>query len=95
MAKINKNRDINFDFLSNEEIMELAKPKNSLERDFLKDALKRLGDNTSVAKLSEYLGVSPRIIYYCIEDKKLVAFKLGSRKVVLTKGILNIVDLDD
>lgn len=95
MAKINKNREINFDFLSNEEIMELAKPKNSLERDFLKDALKRLGDNTSVAKLSEYLGVSPRIIYYCIEDKKLVAFKIGTRKVILTKSILNIVDLDN
>lgn len=95
MAKINKNREINFDFLSKEQIMELAKPKNSLEAGFLKDAINRLGDNTSVAKLAEYLGVSPRIIYYCIEDKKLVAFKLGSRKVILTKSILNIVDLDD
>ena len=61
MAKINRNK--NFDFLSNEEIIKLATPQNKIESQFLDDALKKLGDNTSVLKLANYLNVGKTTIY--------------------------------
>lgn len=92
MAKINRNK--NFDFLSNEEIIKLATPQNEVESQFLDDALKKLGDNTSVLKLANYLNVGKTTIYRAIENKKLVAFKVGSRNIIMTKCILNLVEIE-
>lgn len=86
---------IKFDFLSEKEIIEMASPKGYAEEIFLNKALKELGENTTVEKMAKYLNVSKCTIYRAIEDRKLLNFKVGSKNIVMTRTILNIVEKKD
>ena len=95
MENTNRNRDIDFDYLSNDDIVELAKPRNKLEEDILKDALAKLGDYTTAKKMANYMELSERSIRRYIDDRKLVTFTTGTRRKIYTRTILNIINLSE
>lgn len=81
-----------FDFMSEREILDMAKPKGYVEEMFLNKALKELGENTTVEKIAKYLNVSKCTIYRAIEDRRLLNFKVGSKNIVMTRTILNVIE---
>ena len=81
---------INFDFMTDWEIIEGTKPKNPKEEEFLKIAYRNLGELTTINRLSKFLGMGKSTIYKALSERKLIAYKTGNKNLILTKAILNI-----
>lgn len=88
-------RKMNFDFLTDEEILKNAKPKDFRERELLKIALENLGEFTTIKKLGEFFNLSQSYIYKSMEERKLISYKSGSKTLIMTKSILNIIHSRD
>lgn len=88
-----KKDDLTFDFMTNREILQIAEPKDELEKMILEKAVKELGEFTIVDKLVKYLGLSTSFIHRAINSKKLVTYKVGRKRFVITKSILNIIEV--
>lgn len=86
MKKINE-----FDFMEEKEILDFAKPRNCNEKELLEILYKNLGEVTTIKKLCKFLNLSESHIYKALEERKLVAYKTGSKNLILTKTILNMV----
>ena len=82
---------MNFDFLSDEEILKNAKPRDFREEELLKMTIENLGEFTTIKKLGEFFGLSQSYIYKSMEERKLIAYKSGSKTLILTKSVLNII----
>lgn len=82
---------INFDFMTDWEIIEGTKPKNPKEEEFLKIAYRNLGELTTINRLSKFLGMGKSTIYKALSERKLIAYKTGNKNLILTKTILNII----
>lgn len=90
-----KDKNIEYDFLTNEEIYKKAKPQNYMEKTIVETAVKHLGENTTAIKLAKYLNVSKSHIYKAMEERKIVSYRVGYRLVIMTRSILNIVKINE
>ena len=88
-----KKDDLTFDFMTNREILQIAEPKDELEKMILEKAVKELGEFTTVDKLVKYLGLSTSFIRRAINSRKLVTYKIGRKMFVVTQSILNIIEV--
>lgn len=86
---------LDFDFMEDWEIIEYTKPKTPKEKELLKIAYKNLGELTTINRLSEFLSMGKSTIYKALAERKLISYKAGSKNLILTKTILNIVDSDE
>ena len=88
-----KKDDLTFDFMTNREILQIAEPKDDLEKLILEKAMKELGEVTTVDKLVNYLGLSTSFVRRAINSRKLVTYKVGRKVFILTRSILNIKEV--
>lgn len=58
----------NFEFLSEKEILDKAKPLEYSEKVLLDSALKKLGEIISVKEKADFLGISKGSIYKYIDE---------------------------
>lgn len=90
-----KKDDLTFDFMTNREILQIAEPKDDLEKMILEKAVKELGEVTTVEKLAHYLGLSNSFVRRAINSRKLVTYKVGRKMFVITKSLLNIIKVTE
>lgn len=90
-----KKDDLTFDFMTNREILQIAEPKDDLEKMILEKAVKELGEVTTVDKLVNYLGLSTSFVRRAINSRKLVSYKVGRKMFVITKSLLNIIKVTE
>ena len=83
-----------FELLTDEEILKKAKPHNYVEKIILDNALRILGENTTALKLAEYLNISKANVYKAIDERKIITYKIGRRHIIMTRSILNIIELN-
>lgn len=79
--------------MTNREILQVAEPKDDLEKLILEKAMKELGEVTTVDKLVNYLGLSTSFVRRAINSRKLVTYKVGRKVFILTRSILNIIEV--
>ncbi|NME36506.1 hypothetical protein [Fusobacterium sp. FSA-380-WT-3A] len=82
----------NFEFLTDEEILEKAKPKNEVGRLILKNILIKFGELGELASVARYLKVSRPFLYRALEERKILSVKIGVKRMIVIRSILNIVD---
>lgn len=88
---------MNIDFynLTEEEVLKIATPKNFSEKYILTKFLNEVGEVSTVRQISNFFKISKTHIYRGIEENRLIAYKSGSKTLVLSKTILNIVRKKD
>lgn len=82
----------NFEFLTDEEILERAKPKNEIDRLMLKSILVKFGELGELTSVARYLKVSRPFLYRALEERKILSVKMGVKRMIVMRTILNIVD---
>ena len=90
-----KKDELTFDFMTNREILQIAELKDDLEKLILEKAMKELGEVTTVDKLVNYLGLSTSFVRRAINSRKLVTYKVGRKVFILTRSILNIIEVTE
>ena len=84
-----------FELLTDEEILKKAKPRNYMEKTILDNALRVLGENTTALKLAKYLNISKANVYKAIDERRIITYKIGHRLIIITRSILNIIEVNN
>lgn len=98
MEKINKmnqnHKKMNldrFEFMTDEEILEAARPKNVREKELLRIISANLKPLATIKQVASFLNVSESFIYKALEKRAILAYKVGSKTEILTETLTNIV----
>lgn len=76
---------------TDEEIMAMAVPKGFAEKKLLDIIKKNFGEFATTKEICDYFKISKSYIYQSIEDRMLVAFKVGTKNLIFTPTLINII----
>ncbi len=82
-----------FEFLTDEEIIEESKikKKSYIEDMLMKKIYRNYGEIATVQQVASYFKVSKSNIYKAIEERKIVAVKVGNKLLVVTSTLVNLL----
>ncbi|MGL6064743.1 MAG: helix-turn-helix domain-containing protein [Fusobacteriaceae bacterium] len=74
------------------EVLDTILAVSNIERKIVNDAVKKLGNLTSVKEIAKYLSISKSAVYNLIDTEVLFSYKAfgGTKIIIFTESIINV-----
>lgn len=76
---------------TDEEILQMATPKGFADKKLLEIAKKNFGEFATTKEICDYFKISKSYVYQAIEDRLLIVFKAGTKNLIFTPTLTNII----
>ena len=82
---------MNFEFLTDKEIIEGSKAKTYTENLIMRNLFKAFGEVATVQEVAKYFKISKSNVYRCIEARKIISVRVGNKLLIITKTLINLI----